>query len=206
MKQSTHLKEHNKDVTGYRFRKLDSWSIVPTVKFAESKWQVLEQEDNAFMSSFFHLMTFRECCYKCQYSQKNRVGTYTIADYWGIGKDGLKFNKNVSAGVSLVLYNGGPTKDILVEMHDLAYIEERPLDECLKYNHNLNAPSVRPNTRNTAVADMLDDSISLLEYSQKYNLLENKWEHMAKKTIKNIIYGLGIYNMYKTISYKIRGK
>lgn len=202
LKKSTRLSAGGRNIEGFRFRKLDSWDYRPAVKFAESKWQILSQEDNSFMSSFFKLMTFRECCYNCQYSNMNRVGTFTIADYWGIGKEGLKFSKNVSAGVSLVIDNEDRMPAMMEELRKLAYIEERPLEEGRKYNHNLNAPSKRPKERDTAVADMLDQNISLLEYAKKYHLLDSLVKFFIKSVMKDIVYGLGLYNAYKTISYR----
>lgn len=190
------------DIEGFRFRKLDSWSIVPAVKFAETKWQILEQENNSYMSAFFQLVNFRECCYCCQYSNMNRVGTMTLADYWGIGKGKKKFGRNVAAGVSLVIDNSGRMPDMREELSKWAYIEERPLNEGRMYNHNLNEPSHRPAERDTAVTDMLDDSISLRQYANKYNLLDSPIKHLIKLFFKNMIYGLGLYNTYKTISYK----
>lgn len=61
LKKSTPLDSRN--IEGFRFRKLDSWDYRPAVKFTETKWQILNQENNSFMSAFFKLMTFRECCY-----------------------------------------------------------------------------------------------------------------------------------------------
>ena len=201
LKKSTPSDSGN--IEGFRFRKLDSWSIVPAVKFTETKWQILNQENNSFMSAFFKLMTFRECCYDCQFSNMNRVGIFTIADYWGIGKEGLKFSKNVSAGVSLVIDNAGRMPAMIEELREHAYIEERPLEEGRKHNHNLNSPSMRPQERDTAVTDMLNENISLLEYAEKYQLLDSPVIFFFKSIMKDIVYRLGLYNVYKTISYRL---
>ena len=74
---------------GFRFRKLDSWDYRPAVKFAESKWRILTDEKNAYMVAFFKGWTYRDVAYNCQYSNMSRVGTFTIADFWGIGKHGV---------------------------------------------------------------------------------------------------------------------
>ena len=201
LENSSRLKgEH---IKAMRFRKLDSWDYRPSINLTESEWQTLNQEDNVFMNSFFKLMTFRECCYNCMYSNMNRIGTFTIADYLGIGKNGLRFSKNVSAGVSLVIDNEDKMPSMIEELRKLAYIEERPLEEGRKYNHNLNLPSLRPKERDTAVSDMLDENISLLDYSKKYQLLDGSIKFFFKSIIKNIVYIMGLYNVYKTISYRL---
>lgn len=188
----------------FRFRKLDSWSIVPAIQFAKAeRWTNLEQEKNAFMTAFFDKNIFRECCYHCTYSNMNRVGTFTIADYWGIGIQ-IPFKKNVAAGVSLVIDNHGMMSALIGELKEYAYIEERPLEECKVKNHNLNAPSERPNARNEAVKDMLDGNVTLRDYAEKYHLMkkENLLYYLQKWT-KDLVYTLGLYNVYKTISYKL---
>ena len=189
----------------FRFRKLDSWDYRPAIQFTEAEcWTKLEQEKNSFMAAFFDKSIYRECCYQCPYSSMNRVGTFTIADYWGVGTLGVPFKKNVAAGVSLVIDNQGMMPVLIGDLKGYAYIEERPLEECKAKNHNLNAPSERPEARDEAIKDMLDRNMTLREYAEKYHLMkkENLSYYLLKWT-KNLVYALGLYNVYKTISYKL---
>ena len=133
----------------------------------------------------------------------NRVGTFTLADYWGIGKAGIPFKKNVSAGVSLVIDNQGQMDTMIETLREMAYIEERPLEEGRTHNHNLNEPSHRPDERDTAVMDLLDDNMTLLQYAQKYNIKDSKLKYYIRHILKEIVYSLGLYNTYKSISYKL---
>lgn len=193
-----------RNFVAFRFRNLDSWSIVPAVKISKpDKWKLLNQEANVFMTAFFRKSIFREGCYSCQYSNMNRIGTFTIADYWGVGSQGTKFKKNVAAGVSLVIDNCGSMQSMMPKLEKLAYIEERPLNECRAKNHNLNVPSERPISRDTAVKDMLDPDMSLMQYAQKYHMLDGFFKNLIKTTFKNVVYGLNLYNVYKTIIYKL---
>lgn len=197
-------KEKGMRAVDFRFRNFDSWSIVPAIKcLDDKKWHLLNQETNTYMIAFFRKSIFREGCYNCQYSNMNRIGTFTIADYWGVGSQGIKFKKNVAAGVSLVIDNCGSMQSMMPELEKLAYIEERPLNECRAKNHNLNAPSERPASRDTAVKDMLDPDMTLLQYAQKYHMLDGFFKNLTKTTFKNIVYGLNLYNVYKTIIYKL---
>ena len=193
------------NIKGFRFRKLDSWAIIPAVKFSESKWRILEQERNAYMSAFFKGWTYRECCFNCQYANMNRVGTYTIADFWGIGKHGMPFKKNVASGVSLVIDNCGNFKETISTMINDVYVEERPLEEALYENHNLKAPVKREKERDTAISDMIDNDFSLLDFAKKYGLLKKETLKLRmKKHVKNAIYALGLYNVYKSITYRLK--
>ena len=192
-------------IEGFRFRKLDSWDYRPAVKFSESKWRILEQEQNVYMSAFFKGMIYRECCFNCQYANMNRVGTYTIADFWGIGKHGVPFKKNVASGVSLVIDNCGNFKEIISTMINDVYVEERPLDEASYANHNLKASVKRVSERDTALSDMIDNEISLLDFAKKYGLLKKETlKSRMKKHVKNAIYALGLYNVYKSITYRLK--
>lgn len=192
------------NISDYHFRNLSTWDYRPSVKLKDTgKWRVLDKEENVFIKAFFCKNIFRESCYKCSYSNMDRIGTFTIADYWGIGTQGVKFKKGVAEGVSLVIDNYHLIDELIPELTKLAYIEERPLDECKRYNHNLNSPSQRPLSRNTAVYDMLDSNVSLLQYGNKYNLLDGYIKHFLNKTLKDVIYKLGLYPIYKTISYKL---
>ena len=157
------------------------------------------------MSAFFKGWTYRECCFNCQYANMNRVGTYTIADFWGIGKHGMPFKKNVASGVSLVIDNCGNFKESISTMINDVYVEERPLEEALYENHNLKAPVKRERERDTAISDMIDNDFSLLDFAKKYGLLKKETlKSRMKKHVKNMIYALGLYNVYKSITYRLK--
>ena len=155
------------------------------------------------MNSFFKGTLYRESCFTCQYANCNRVGTYTIADFWGIGAHGVPFHKNIAKGVSLVIDNYGRFSDFEKYFSNYCYIEERKLSEAKPNNHNLNAPTVCPRDRDEALADFLSTEMTLLEYARKYKMLESPVEHFIRKTIKIIIDKLQLYTLYKTISYKL---
>lgn len=190
-------------IRDFRFRKLDSWSIVPSVKFTKSNWRMLNLSENAFMDAFFKGITFRECCFNCQYCNTKRIGTFTIADFWGIGRHGLPFKRNVSSGVSLVIDNTGLMPSIIDELRGMVYIEERPKEEAICEQVNLKNPMKRLAVRDSAVLDMIDPNFSLKEYAKKYQLpykATMKWR--IQKIVKDVIYAFGLYNVYKTIIYK----
>lgn len=190
-------------IRDFRFRKLDSWSIVPSVKFTKSDWRMLNLSENAFMDAFFKGITFRECCFNCQYCNTKRIGTFTIADFWGIGRHGLPFKCNVSSGVSLVIDNTGLMPSIIDKLRGMVYIEERPKEEAICEQVNLKNPMKRLAVRDSAVLDMIDPNFSLKEYAKKYQLpykATMKWR--IQKIVKDVIYAFGLYSVYKTIIYK----
>lgn len=193
------------DVKEFRFRKFDSWSSITSIRYSKSKWRKLELEDNAYMNAFYRGWIYRECCFSCQYANTNRIGTYTIADFWGIGKHGRPFKKDVVSGVSLVIDNVGNMMGFISPLISDVYIEERSLDEALYENHNLKASVKREKERNTAIQDLINPNISLIDFATKYKLLKKlTLESKIKRQIKKLIYALNLYNFYKSISYRLK--
>ena len=193
-----------KNIEGFRFRKLDSWSIIPAIKFSESKWRLLSLYENAYMDAFFKGITFRESCFNCQYCNTKRIGTFTIADFWGIGRHGSKFSKNVSSGVSLVIDNLGILTEIKTELDKYAYIEKRTMSEAIVEQSNLKYPMERLKERDYAIKSMMDERISLEDFSKQYGFpYKPSFKWWIGTQIKNLIYALNLYNIYKTIIYKM---
>lgn len=193
------------NIDGFRFRKLDSWDYRPAVKFAKSKWHILTLWENAYMNAFFKGIIYRESCYNCSYCNMERIGTCTIADFWGIGKHGVPFSKNVASGVSLVIDNTNLIPKIRSELDKTAYIEERTIEEAVTEQVNLKHPMSRLPERNYAVSLLLDKDVSLKDFARECGLPYKatlKWR--LKKAFKDLIYSFRAYNVYKTLIYKIR--
>lgn len=192
------------NIDGFQFRKLDSWSIIPAVKFAKLKWHILTLWENAYMNAFFKGIIYRESCYNCSYCNMERIGTCTIADFWGIGKHGVPFLKNVASGVSLVIDNTNLIPKIRSELDKTAYIEERTIEEAMIEQVNLKHPMRRLPEREYAIGLLMAQNVSLQDFAKKCGLSYKptiKWR--LKKVFKDLIYSLGAYNFYKTLIYKI---
>lgn len=193
-----------KNIEGFRFRKLDSWDYRPAIKFPKSKWRLLSLSENAYMDAFFKGIIFRESCFNCQYCNTQRIGTFTIADFWGIGRHGSKFSKNVSSGVSLVIDNLGILNEIKAELDKYAYIEKRTMSEAIVEQSNLKYPMERLKERDFAIKSMMDERISLEDFSKQYGFpYKPSFKWWVGTQIKNLIYALNLYNVYKTIIYKM---
>ena len=206
LKKSTRLKGEKRNIVGFSFRKLDSWMINPAIQFAKAKELILNLSDNAYMNAFFCGLIFRESCYQCQYCNINRVGTYTIADFWGIGKYGVPFKKNISRGVSLLIDNEGSFEKLIQNFKD-SYIEQRDLAEALHEQMNLQKPMDRPTGRESAVRLMMDERVSLVSFCKEYGL-PYKSSAASKMifNIKKIIIKVGLINVYTTIKYNFSQK
>lgn len=193
-----------KNMDGFRFRKSDSWDYRPAIRLAKSKWHILELWENAYMNAFFRGSIYRESCFRCSYCNMQRIGSCTIADFWGIGRHGRKFSRNVASGVSLVIDNTGILPKIKKGLAQDVYIEERSREEAMAEQVNLKHPVKRPAERDKAVRLLLDKAVSLKDFSKACGLPYKptlKWR--LKKLSKGLIYSLGLYNVYKSFTYKI---
>lgn len=205
LKKSTRLRRDAgfANIEGFRFRKLDSWDYRPAVELAESKWKILTLEDNAYMYAFFEGYTFRESCFRCQYCNTQRVGTFTLADFWGVGQSGMKFKPNVASGVSLLIDNTGLLPTIKNELGNVL-MEERTLEEAVAKQTNLKHPVNRSSKRDIAYRLMMDPNMSLSEFAKQLGLpYKVTPKYLIKKMFKDMIYAFGLYNVYKTIAYKL---
>ena len=85
---------------------------------------------------------YRECCYQCHYAETRRVGDITIGDYHGLGKMG-KYTAD-QENVSVVFSNTQKGYEILnnLLLEKLIVLHERPVEEPILYEPQLNHPSV----------------------------------------------------------------
>ena len=188
------------NLSSFAFRKLDGWAYCPSVQFTEGKKIYLELSDNAFMSSFFKGILFRESCYQCSYCNTNRKGTFTLADFWGIGKHNIPFKGNVKHGVSLLIDNENIFRSIDCEE---AYVEERPFEEAFFEQDNLKAPMPRHPYRDFAVKKLVDPQIDLDKYCEQVGISNKKTISWFISTfIKHAMLRIGLFNTFKELQYK----
>ncbi len=205
IKKVESLVTKGKKIKEFRFRKFNTWDYSPAIKVSDTKWRKLNLWENAYMNAFFEGYTFRESCFHCQYCNTNRIGTFTIADFWGIGRHGVPFKKNVSCGVSLVIDNFNTISTYKEQICKEAYIEKRTIQEAIAEQTNLKNPIPRHPNRNKAIALLMNPNITLKEFSKACDLpWKITFKYLIIKTFKDIIYILGLYNVYKTVNYKLK--
>lgn len=179
----------------FSFRKLDGWALVASIK-QSTKSKLISSDKNIYMEGFKKALFFRNCCYSCQYTKTPRVGTFTLADFWGIGRHSIPFKNSTKEGVSLVLANTNIAENLLAAMKDEIFCEERLLSEALIENAQLRAPSKRPKERENAAVDFMDENLTLAELGEKYELFQPK---NIRYYILSIAYRLGVFNQIKEI-------
>lgn len=186
------------NASGFHFRNLQGWGISPSLKIS-NKREVLTGIPNIYMGAFEKAAVFRESCYDCRFNGISRTGDITIADFWGIGLQGIPFHKDVTKGVSLVLINTEKGQDLFNALGN-CFKMKRPLKEALKYNPNLIMSSSRPDYREDAITSFNDADVTLGEINNKFNFVGKGW----RAIIRNTLIRTGIFWTIKSIINKYR--
>lgn len=94
-----------------------------------------------YFLGFMRKLFYRNACYSCKYAQANRIGDFTIGDFWGFREDEKPFPVRAPYGKSVVLINS-PKGEVFFERckHDF-YFQERNLREAVAGNPQLRGPS-----------------------------------------------------------------
>ncbi len=151
------------------------------------------------MAAFDKASIFRESCYDCRFNGLSRVGDITIADFWGLGTQGLKFSHDVTKGVSLVLINTEKGREVVDKLGD-CFIQERPLKEAIPLNHNLVGSSVLPDNRDEVISAFNNPANSLTAINAKYHIENTD----IKSRIRNVLIKTGAFWFIKSIINKLR--
>ncbi len=119
-----------------------------------------------YYTDFLKGTNYREACYICKYANLNRVGDFTIGDFWGVEKYFPFLDKH--KGVSLVLVNTCKAEKLLDCIKDNVFLYETTMENATAYNPNLLRPTTRPNNRDEYYKNVFTDF--------------NQWEQSFTKT------------------------
>lgn len=141
-------KKHKADspIRGFSFRqKSAGWGLYYYYYYYRNGRKVEvagEAPYDPYYSAFLRADIYRDCCYRCPFSRRERVGDVTIGDFWGIEK----FHPEMydRRGVSAVLVNTEKGAELFDSLPIGSYVSESAtVEEIASCNHNLNQPSKR---------------------------------------------------------------
>ena len=114
---------------------------VPTVLY-ESKPLFDSPYSDRYCSEFFYGFSCRSSCYTCSFAQPQRCSDITIGDFWGLKETGnvLQLPKH-KKGISVILPISSKGLETVREIQDKMYIVERPIEEAIKGNKQLQHPT-----------------------------------------------------------------
>ena len=135
------------DQSRIAFRDLNGWGdfYVRIAGPDGAEWTA-DDANNEFIRAFLSGYDYNEACYSCPYACMERTGDLTLADFWGLGKT-VPFDGDASHGCSLILVNTDRGAELLREVRDRLFLEERTLEEARQGNGQLRGPVQRPPMR-----------------------------------------------------------
>lgn len=181
--------KNNSKLKRFSFRYRNTkWLTYPT--FAEFNNGI--KKDNTldirlFTNLFFTNLPMRKGCYTCKFANMNRHSDLTIGDFWGI--ENIVPSLSTEQGVSQIIVNSCKGDKILCNLQEICNNSSMLLIKCtdnsvLKYQHNLNEPTKRP------------DNVDIFwkeyeKYGIEYILKKyagNNFRGIIKHGIKKILY------------------
>ncbi len=181
--------EYGEDATHIKsveFRdKRQGWTTSGGVRFDESAGCNFHYLDPAFSTYYGQFLAgeiYRESCYRCPYANTNRVGDFTIADFWGLNQKDS--GVDADGGASLVLINNQKAVTLAPFIFKSAICEERPLEEATAGNSQLNAPVPRPKERDEIMKLWLEEGME--EVTARYKSAHLK--RLPKWLVKRMLH------------------
>lgn len=187
-------KYHGK-VSNYQFRSKDrGWGL--TSQFiVNGKSKYRDAYLDPYYNSFLNQMTYRECCYKCNFATRERVSDLTLGDFWGVEKFYPEFTSEY--GVSVLLVNTKKGEDLFDLVKNQFNIMKATFEQASCKNSNLVRSSYRPEIRSKIYDELLKhnfDDITRLyllpghHIGRKIKVLIPFKIKKKIKSIKNIFY------------------
>lgn len=187
-------KEEGAECTDYSFRSKANagWSLAGMARFKNEQGKIFEKKQyyfsNYYYNYFLSCLSYRDSCYSCKYTTHNRVGDFTLGDFWGAEGQDLPFD--VEKGCSLVLLNS-PKADALFEKLDLMK-QEIPLNVAVRYNKQLSTPSRARGDREELLREFREEPAETIQKrfkrKNKKQILIGRIKYIIPKGLKKTLF------------------
>lgn len=153
---------------GFRDKNVGGWSCGGKFRTrTRTRTRTFIASADPFYASFLRGEIYRESCYTCSFANMKRIGDFTIGDLWGAKQIVPKmYRKN---GVSFISINTEKAKNIFAQIKNKFYYKECKITEVAKYNHNLNAPTMKTPNRK-----VISENIQNYGYKYTFEHIETK--------------------------------
>ena len=148
------------DIIQYVFRdKQRGKGYKAKYKTAKSnEWRRITTYQEAYWYLFQNAKILRVSCYGCRYASQKRVGDLSLGDFWGIEKTRPDIVKSDNAvidnkyGISAILINSQKGLMLFNDTSGLKTVVCN-VNDISKYGHAICKPTLKPNDRETILAD-----------------------------------------------------
>lgn len=150
--------------------------------------RVFSPKTSYYYKRFLAGDVYRESCYSCPYAGGPRPGDITLGDFWGVGHEDSSMNPR--KGISLVIASTAKGDAILRIVKGASQWVERPIEEAVAGNDQLQHPTPRTASRDIILANWKTRGIAALEVEYRR---ESVWERrawLAKRLIRKLLKGV----------------
>ena len=109
------------------------------------KYKRKVHSDDLYQMAYHYSLDYRDSCYHCHYAKPERVGDITLSDFSGIGII-AEFNEDKKS-ISCIIISSDKGDAFIRELYNIGLIciQDRPIDEALKFEPKLkNPPKMHP--------------------------------------------------------------
>lgn len=175
----------------FRSKRNAGWSVAGVASFKTDKGKAFDKKQYYFSNYYYYYYLacsiYRESCYSCEYANLNRVGDFTLGDFWGA--EGLKLPFNVEKGCSLVLLNSETAVEVFEKLNLQKH--EVSLDTAIKYNKQLSNPSCARYDRNELLREYREEQAETIQKifkkKNKKQILVGKLKYFIPNWLKKIL-------------------
>lgn len=176
----------------FRSKKNAGWSCAGVARFRTKTGKDYEKKQYYFSNYYYYYYylscaTYRESCYQCPYASMNRVGDFTLGDFWGV--EGLTLSFSIDGGCSLVLVNTPKAANLFNKL-DLNK-QAVSLETAKKYNKQLSSPSKPLCDRDELLSEYREKTAEEIQRNFKYRNKEkiffSKIKYCVPQWLKKIL-------------------
>ena len=167
------------------------WGKTGIAKFGDTEI-LITPENSSYYDLFMESEISRENCYLCPYANLNRVGDFTIGDYWGaaeFSKDLIeKNNLSEEKGISCLIVNNKNGRELLNKFSDNILLFQIDVRKATIYNTQLREPAKHTSKRERIMDTFADKGYAPIEKVFQRQLFikrcKNKLKQIIPKSIK----------------------
>ena len=141
----------------FRYHEEKSTAYASMALFENGKTLVNTYDVQLYNRLFLSNLALQEGCYRCPFAKVDRCGDITIGDFWGVEKLIPEFGEKHS--VSQILVNTTKGQEVVnrfEKLSDKIRIVEYKKDDYLKYQRQLNGPTIEPSKAKEFKKDLYD--------------------------------------------------
>jgi len=145
----------------------------------------------SFNSIFYQHVALRPSCHYCPFTNFERPGDITIADFWGIEKQKTEFDDD--RGISLVLVNTEKGSSIIEQIKQRLIMQPSSVEECIERQTNLKKPAKPSPKRNEFWSKYFEKGFEFVQKKYAYPNLSSR----MRKILKPLLVKAGLFDIAK---------